>query len=136
MLVVVDTNVLVSALLNPYGTPASILGLILDEKLSVCFDSRILREYEDVLMRPKFNFDRSEVAAILEFIKEFGQPTIAGAPEIKTVHHDDLPFIQVAVSAKARYLITGNLNHFPKKIDTTSVLSPKMFIDGYSGAIE
>ncbi|MBN1308985.1 MAG: putative toxin-antitoxin system toxin component, PIN family [Chitinispirillaceae bacterium] len=56
MTAVLDTNVLVSALLNPYGTPSSILNLIIKEKIILAYDVRILCEYEEVLHRPRFDF--------------------------------------------------------------------------------
>jgi putative PIN family toxin of toxin-antitoxin system len=59
--VVLDTNVIVSALINPYGAPASILGLVLEEKIELCYDTRILIEYRDVVMRPKFGFVQTEM---------------------------------------------------------------------------
>ena len=45
MKVVVDTNVIVSALLNPNGPPAKILSLILNGKAKLLYDNRILFEY-------------------------------------------------------------------------------------------
>ena len=48
MKVVVDTNVLISGIINPYGKPAKILNLVLERKLVLCVDSRIYNEYEKV----------------------------------------------------------------------------------------
>ena len=53
MKIVLDTNVLVSSLLNPDGSPAKILNLILSEKIILLYDNRILNEYYDVLKREK-----------------------------------------------------------------------------------
>ena len=57
MKIVLDTNVLVSGLINPKGVPAKILNLMLNEKIIVLYDNRILREYETVLSRRKFRFE-------------------------------------------------------------------------------
>ncbi len=56
MKIVVDTNVLVAALINPYGSPAGVLNCILSNRVCPCFDARIIDEYERVLQRPRFGF--------------------------------------------------------------------------------
>ena len=56
MKVVIDTNVIVSGLLTPFGNSAEIVRMITSGKLNLCFDARILTEYEEVLKRPKFKF--------------------------------------------------------------------------------
>ena len=55
MRVVVDTNVLVSGLLTPGGTPGSNINMIAEGDLRVCHDPRIFEEYGAVLGRPEFN---------------------------------------------------------------------------------
>jgi len=56
--VVLNTNVLLSGLLKPYGKPAAILRLVLSGALQVAYDGRILSEYRTVLLREKFHFSR------------------------------------------------------------------------------
>lgn len=129
MLIVLDTNVIVSALINPYGVPGSILSLMIDEKLTLCYDARILLEYEEVLCRPKFRFDSEHVLVLLSVIRENGQAVIASAALIASVtDRDDQPFAQVAKASNASYLITGNSGHFPNRIGDTKVVSPSVFI--------
>ena len=71
MIVVLDTNVLVSGVLNPFGKPAAIIRLIIDGRLKLAYDARILTEYDEVLHRPKFPFSEEQIAPILEqFMKE------------------------------------------------------------------
>ena len=128
MKVVLDTNVIVSALINPYGAPAAILGLILEEKIELCYDMRILVEYRDVLMRPKFGFVQTEIDGLLEYIKEIGSLYIATNTSIRLKDPDDSPFLEVAVVSGADFLITGNIKHFPRKTKTQSVVTPKEFL--------
>ena len=66
--VVVDSNVLVSALLSPGGKPAEVLRLLVTGALRLCFDARIVVEYEDVLSRPKFSFDRTSCQDLLSVL--------------------------------------------------------------------
>jgi len=56
MKVVVDTNVIVSALINTNGLPAKILSLVLNEKVKVLYDNRIIFEYSEVLSRGEHVF--------------------------------------------------------------------------------
>jgi putative PIN family toxin of toxin-antitoxin system len=134
MRIVIDTNILVSALLNPYGKPAAVLGLVLEEKATICFDSRIIAEYRDVLKRPKFGFSAKGTADLLEFLTNSGMICTPGPEKVDETHADDLPFAQVSLAIDADYLITGNTNHFPRRIGRTSVVNPSAFIDKfYSG---
>ncbi len=65
MRVVLDTNVLVSGLLNPDGSPGRVLDLFLAGGITLLVDDRILGEYRAVLPRPKFGFDTNDVADLL-----------------------------------------------------------------------
>jgi len=59
MKLVLDTNVLVSGLLNQSGPPGLILQHIAFPDIIICWDKRIMAEYQEVLSRPKFHFPRS-----------------------------------------------------------------------------
>ena len=131
MRVVCDTNVLVSALLNPYGSPAAVISLVLDQKITPCYDARILTEYHDVLSRPRFSFSKDTVQTVIGFIRETGRSCVAGAQKIASVHAADLPFAQVSMSVGADFLITGNTRHFPEKIAQTAVVTPASFISHF-----
>lgn len=68
MLVVIDTNILVSALMSKNGAPARVVSMVLSERLTPCFDYRILLEYQEVLRRPKFGFTQGEINPLLDWI--------------------------------------------------------------------
>ena len=70
--VVLDTNVLVSALWSKDSTPAKVAHLIPGGKIIPCFCDEILYEYEIVLLRPKFNFPQYQITTLLENIKRWG----------------------------------------------------------------
>ena len=112
MLAVIDTNVLVSALLSRDGEPAKILSLVLNGLITPCHDHRILAEYHNVLKRPKFGFPAWAVTDLLEFIAESGlSVTPPPLPKVSTDEADQ-KFYEVAHHCRA-WLITGNLKHFP-----------------------
>jgi putative PIN family toxin of toxin-antitoxin system len=122
--VVLDTNVLVSALLTPSGNPARVLDHILNGAIVLCYDSRIITEYQDVLLRSKFGFNRKAVKEIVDFFIFSGISIVATPLSIKFEDEDDKKFFEVADSANA-YLVTGNIKHFPRK---PFLLSPLAFL--------
>lgn len=112
MLVVVDTNILVSALWSRNGAPARAVGLVLSGQLTPCYDHRIMLEYRQVLQRPKFRFQPSEINALLAWIKQSGRSVVPAPVDIPFVDEADRKFYEVAKYCGA-ILITGNLKHFP-----------------------
>lgn len=68
--VVLDTNIIVSALLQPLGTSAQILILGLGGALKMCVSGAIFAEYEEVIGRPCFARDPAVIAATLQSIRE------------------------------------------------------------------
>ena len=115
MRVVVDTNVLVSAAINPYGSPGRVLDAILDESLTVLHDDRILNEYREVLMRPIFGFAHSDIENLLDFLEFTGEHISTRDLGVILPDPSDLPFLEVAAAGRADALITGNLRHFKPK---------------------
>ena len=121
---VIDTNILVSALLTPLGNPAKVFDHVLNGNVTMCFDSRIIAEYQNVLLRPKFGFDKKVIIQIIDFIVHSGI-SIVPVPISDTFDdEDDKKFYEVAKSAKA-YLVTGNTKHFPKE---TIIITPQDFL--------
>lgn len=120
MRVVIDTNVLVSALWSRSGAPARIISQVINGKLIPCYDYRILCEYREVLSRPKFGFTRSEINALLEVFSTFGQSVIAEPLETPFTDESDKKFYEVAKFCHA-ILITGNLKHYPAEPCVMSV---------------
>jgi uncharacterized protein len=115
MRVVVDTNVIVSALMNVNGTPAKILSLILNGNIKILYDNRIIFEYFDVLSRKEFGFHNEIINDMFNFLKHDGE--FINSEYIKTKFSDeaDKKFYEVYKTGKAKYLITGNKKHFPKE---------------------
>ncbi|MCG0276699.1 MAG: putative toxin-antitoxin system toxin component, PIN family [Thermosediminibacteraceae bacterium] len=114
MKVVLDTNVLVSALLTPHGPAARVLDAVLAGQLSLVFDDRILYEYEEVLRRERFGFAQEDVKALLDFIRSEGLGVVAPPLRIALPDPDDLMFVEVAVAGRADAIVTGNKKHFPE----------------------
>lgn len=130
MKVVLDTNVLVSGLLSPFGSVGEIAQMVTSGILELCYDARILSEYRDVLLRPKFSFEQIHVDYLLDQIKACGHLISAKPLAKKLPDLNDEPFLEVALAGKAECLVTGNLKHYPpKKRQGMSVVSPKEFLE-------
>ena len=113
---VIDTNVLVSALFSIHPDSATVIvrDMIADGEIVPLFNDEILNEYRAVLSRPKFHFPSILVDAIMEMILEKGiQLDRTKADEIFP-DPKDVVFYEVALSKEGSYLVTGNVEHFPK----------------------
>ena len=112
MLVVLDTNILVSALWSKNGSPAKILGMVFRGDLTPCYDWRILAEYQAVLNRPKFHFSQAEVNILIDWIRIYGNSVIP-TPVVDTfIDESDKKFYEVAKECHT-LLVTGNIKHYP-----------------------
>lgn len=127
---VIDTNVLVSALLSSHVDAATVLvvGKLFSGEVIPLFSSEILKEYNEVLRRAKFHFSEESVSILLQTIEKYGErviPTPTGEllPDMK-----DLPFYEVVVEKQEddAYLVTGNRKHFPAK---PFIVTAKEFLD-------
>lgn len=132
MRIVLDTNVLVSGLLSPFGPPGEIVRLVSVGSIVLCLDARILAEYEEVLSRPKFGFNQNDVSALLDLIESTGETSAAQPLTVRLPDTDDEPFLEVAIAALADCLVTGNVVHFPPEVRAgAAVLSPAKFMERY-----
>lgn len=131
MRVVLDTNVLVSAMLSAGGTSDMVVQLVLQGELTLLADSRILAEYDEVTARPRFGFDDNERRALLDVLAELAEPVIARPTAISLPDPDDRVFVEVALAGGADALVTGNVRHFrPKNARlSVTVLTPRQIVD-------
>lgn len=138
MIIVLDTNVLVSGLFSPFGPPARVVDQVVSNTLQVAYDDRIIDEYSEVLSRPKFSFNPRHVQDLIDHIKLSGKHVIANPTSSKNVPDlGDLPFAEVAVTANVRFLVTGNISHYQFLEETeVLVILPKEFLDGLERLLE
>lgn len=131
MNVVIDTNVIVSGLLTAHGNAAVILNLLLNREINILYDHRILEEYEQVLGRKKFGFDLTDIRHLVELIKTSGHSVFANPTSFTLKDKGDVPFLEVAETGLAHFLITGNLKDYPEKHPEISIVAPAYFIKRY-----
>jgi putative PIN family toxin of toxin-antitoxin system len=121
---VLDTNVLVSAMLSPGGNPEKIFDLFLNGKITLFYSADALAEYIEVLSRPRFGFGAGSVWNIVSAIEKTGlliSPERSNSP---MPDERDRVFYDIAKTAWT-YLVTGNLKHYPK---CPFILSPSAFL--------
>ena len=112
MLVVLDTNIIVSALLSPHGKPAYVFNRFINGDFTLCADERIITEYYAVLSRPKFKFNPQLIERIISFIRTHALIVTPIMLPVPFEDESDKKFYEVAKTCNAT-LITGNLKHFP-----------------------
>jgi uncharacterized protein len=126
---VLDTNIMVSGLLSPYGPPGRLVDALLGRRLNIAYDDRILFEYRTALMRPRFAFDHQKLENFFNcfaFQLRVSPPTWAHRP---SPDPDDTMFLECAAEAGVP-LITGNTKHFPRGCrGSVEILSPAAFIE-------
>jgi hypothetical protein len=133
--IVLDTNVLISAIISS-GYPNKILRNVIAANLvELVVSSEILSEYEAVIKYTRFSkfpgfANNAEI--ILEHVKRVGQ---LYKPTIQLHVIKDAPdnrFLELGVTAKANFLITGNTRDFTfKEYDKLSIISPKDYYTGF-----
>jgi len=126
MKIVLDSNVIVSALLSPHGLPARILNLVLNGSVTLIYDNCILAEYINVLYREKFKINKESLNFVIDFIEKEGEYGIVVPQDIKFADEDDKKIYELYKSEDVEYLITGNKKHFPNE---KGIVSPREFIE-------
>ncbi|HTX80453.1 MAG TPA: putative toxin-antitoxin system toxin component, PIN family [Longilinea sp.] len=138
MIVVLDTNTIVSALLSPNGTPAEIFRYLEAGKIAVATSDYLLDELERVLTYPKVaRYIKASETDINLFVKRFRMFADIVQPEsnINAVEKDpdDNHVLECAVAAKADFLITGDQHLLElEEFEGIEILSPTAFMAWFS----
>ena len=124
---VIDTNVLVSALLTSKSDTATVqvIEAFLNGQIIPLYNEEIINEYEIVLNRPAFHFSEEKVNLYISSIRQKGLLASRIPSNFEFPDSDDAVFYEVALSKEDAYVITGNLKHFPK---TPIVVTPAEMI--------
>ncbi|MBI4676689.1 MAG: putative toxin-antitoxin system toxin component, PIN family [Elusimicrobia bacterium] len=126
--VVLDTNVLVSAILNPQSAPARVLDMAADGTVELVLSPAIVAEYELVLSRRKFRLSPPFVGTILGSLRKVAAVIVPSEPIRACKDPSDDKFLECAVASGAAFLITGNQRHFPGHLREVRVVSPAAFL--------
>ena len=133
MFVVIDTNIIVSALLSSKNDSATVqvMEKVFRQEIKPVYSKEIFAEYTNVLNRPKFHFSKELVEYMLSAIKQFGilkepkETVMVVLPDMK-----DVPFYRLVLESENTYLVTGNIKHFPQE---SRIMTARQLIDISNG---
>lgn len=126
---VIDTNVLVSALIAPHSesSPYIVMAHVFSGVITPVYNDEILEEYREVLSREKFHLPRHYIESAMFVIQTYGlnlertKVEDEFFPDLK-----DVVFYEVKMSKEDAYLVTGNIKHYPRK---PFVVTPKEMVE-------
>ena len=125
---VIDTNVLVSALIthNAEAATVKVVGLLLEEEFVPLYNADIIAEYNEVLHRSKFPILPEVADSLISFIIENGIEASRVSFVEPMPDEDDRVFYEVTLSKEDSFLVTGNLKHYPT---SPRVITPAQFLE-------
>lgn len=114
---VIDTNVLVSALLSRFKDTSTVqlLQLLILGEITPIYNDEIFEEYQTVLSRSKFGFPDTLIDETLDVIRRYGINSSRTEASEQLPDPKDVVFYEVALSVEDSFLVTGNTKHFPRK---------------------
>lgn len=115
---VIDTNVLVSALISTRldTPPLTVMAHVYSGTITPVYNEEIIQEYKNVLSREKFHLSPEQIERAISVILDYGLFLDRTQVEGEVFPDpEDIVFYEVRMSKEDAYLITGNIKHFPKK---------------------
>lgn len=126
---IIDTNVLVSAMLKWTSVPGNIMEFAFSGVIIPILNERIVTEYREVLMREKFHFAREIVDDVIQALEEQGEYIDTDNMDYELPDPKDVVFYAIVMEKRKEedtYLVTGNIKHFP---NVSYVVTPKEMLD-------
>ena len=126
---VIDTNVLISAMLKWDSIPGNVMEFVFSGTIVPLLNKDIMNEYREVLSRPKFHMTEEIIQNVLTEVEQLG--IYIDEVEMNTILPDpkDSVFYEVVMEKRKEedaYLVTGNVKHFPVK---SYVVTPRQMMD-------
>lgn len=130
--IVIDTNVIVSALIGSSYPRQILYNQVLEKKVLVCISSDVFKEYIEVLGREKFRRYPEFVAKaeiVLSKLYELSQKYIPSVKHSVIKDDPDNRILELAVTAQADYIVTGNTRDFTfDEYGGVKVVTPEQLI--------
>lgn len=126
---VIDTNVLVSAMLKWTSVPGSIIEFAFSGVIIPILNERIVEEYREVLMRDKFHLTKEIVDDVIQALEDHGEYIDTDNMNYELPDPKDVVFYAIVMEKRKEeeaYLVTGNIKHFPQ---VPFVVTPKEMLD-------
>ena len=126
---VIDTNVLVSAMLKWSSVPGNIIEFAFSGVIIPVLNERIVSEYREVLMREKFHLTKEIVDDVIQALEDQGEYIDTDNMDYELLDPKDVVFYAIVMEKRKEedtYLVTGNIKHFPQ---VPYVVTPKEMLD-------
>ena len=126
---VIDTNVLVSAMLKWNSVPGTIMEFAFGGVIVPIVNDDIIKEYKTVLSRPKFHLTQTIIDDVIDTVKNCGIYVNEETIDIHLPDPKDRVFYEVVMEERKdedAYLVTGNIKHFPEK---PFIVTPRQMLD-------
>lgn len=134
--VVIDANVLVSALLSRRGAPALVLKAWKDRQFVLVTSESAIRELRRVLWElyasGKYTLTKKQIFQLIRFLRSDGIRVVNGeqAKGVIPQDPDDEKFLSIAVTGNAQVIISGDKHLLNLgKYQNTLILSARQFLD-------
>lgn len=133
-IVLIDTNVLLSAVLFG-GKPGELLDLVRTGRLAAATSLYILREFQQVLTRPRFGFAADAAAELAVEMAAWMQVTVTQArPRQWVADPKDDPVVEAALATGASIIVTGDRLLLQAKIPGVEVLTVSAMLQRFERA--
>lgn len=126
---VLDTNVIVSAALQPEGFPRAAFLMAITPPARLYVTREILAEYEQVLARRELDIRKNLQRKFLDLVSDRSRLASPSLRIYAAPDRDDNKFLECCDEAKADYLVTGNTKHFPAFWKRTKVVTPRQLVE-------
>jgi hypothetical protein len=132
---VLDTNVIVSALIRPQGTPGQVLARLVDGDFVLVLSSALVDELRHTLRKPRVrayvDVSDEELGGRIAQLETLADP-VGGNLEIdvEVRDPDDRMFLVAAVEARADCVVTGDADLLTLgEHDGIAIVTPRTFLD-------
>ncbi len=133
--VILDTNVIVSALIQQNYPFLIIYEVFFSRKIQLCLSGALFKEYLEVLSRPKFSHFEDFSNKAKDVLTEIGLQAEYYSPKIKLDiinDKDDNMILELADESGADFIITGNINDFTiSDYKNTKIVTPRQYWENY-----
>ena len=129
MVVVLDTNVLVSACWTSGGLEDRVVQMALAGEFQIAITTPVWEEYAEVLARRKMTAIREKSLALLARLEAIALRVESDLPVSDARDYDDNRFLECALASDATFLVTGNLKDYPAHWSPSHVVNARQFLE-------
>jgi uncharacterized protein len=127
--VVIDTSVLVSAVISPTGPNAQLFDFITAKQIRPYLTTAVLEEYGRVFEYERLkHLDKGRIARLRGVLERAGVKVKSSGRLKISGHEDDNRIYECAVAAKADYIVTENTKHFKKPYKSTRIVNARQLL--------